>query len=78
MVYPNEHDESTPGVEPVVLYDLFSTVNHFGTLQSGHYVTNVKVGEKWYHVNDSHVGLATEDQVQKSDGAYLLFYHRRL
>lgn len=69
--------EESMGSEPIVLYDLFSTVNHFGNLQSGHYITNVKVKKQWYHINDAHVGFATEAEVQKSDGAYLLFYHRR-
>jgi ubiquitin carboxyl-terminal hydrolase 22/27/51 len=62
-------------------YDLFSTVNHFGNLQSGHYVTNLKVKNRWFHCNDSHVGYAGvgngEAEVLRSEGAYLLFYIRR-
>jgi ubiquitin carboxyl-terminal hydrolase 22/27/51 len=66
---------------PEILFDLFGTVNHYGNLQSGHYVTNLKVGEKWFHCNDAHVcdaGIGDgEAEVLKSDGAYLLFYIRR-
>jgi len=67
---------------PSFLYDLIGTVNHFGTLQSGHYVANVKNGSKWYHCNDAHVSLAGEEgdgsnEVGSSSGAYLLFYIRR-
>jgi ubiquitin carboxyl-terminal hydrolase 22/27/51 len=64
-----------------ILYDLSGTVNHLGTLQSGHYVTNVKVKNQWYHCNDAHVSRAGEGSGEKavlaSDGAYLLFYTRR-
>jgi ubiquitin carboxyl-terminal hydrolase 22/27/51 len=62
---------------PHIMYDLFATVNHFGTLQSGHYVTNVKVKKQWYHCNDSFVGFASEEEILRSEGAYLLFYLRR-
>ena len=66
---------------PQIAYDLFGTVNHYGTLQSGHYVANLKVNERWYHCNDAHVYYAGvgdgEAEVLKSEGAYLLFYERR-
>jgi ubiquitin C-terminal hydrolase len=69
------------GFTPELQYDLFATVNHFGNLQSGHYVSNLKVGGKWYHCNDSHVSFAGADsgeaEVLKSEGAYVLFYMRR-
>jgi ubiquitin carboxyl-terminal hydrolase 22/27/51 len=67
--------------EPRVLYDLFGTVNHIGNMQSGHYVTNVKVADQWYHCNDAHIGRAGvdngEEAVLKNEGAYILFYIRR-
>lgn len=66
---------------PQIAYDLFGTVNHYGNLQSGHYVANVKVNERWYHCNDAHVAYAGygngEAEVLKSEGAYLLFYQLR-
>jgi len=66
---------------PVISYDLFGTVNHYGNMQSGHYVSNLKVNNKWYHCNDSHVGYAGEGtgeaEVLASEGAYVLFYSRR-
>lgn len=66
---------------PQINYDLFGTVNHYGNLQSGHYVTNLKVKDRWFHCNDAHVSHAGvgngEAEVLKSEGAYLLFYERR-
>jgi len=73
-------DESLD-TEPHINYDLFGTVNHVGNMSSGHYVTNVKVGSKWYKINDAHVTLAGgdggEETVVKDAGAYILFYARR-
>jgi ubiquitin C-terminal hydrolase len=69
------------GAEPQINYDLFGTVNHVGNMSSGHYVTNVNVGSKWYRFNDAHVTLAGGDggvdTVVKNAGAYILFYVRR-
>ncbi|GKZ01139.1 hypothetical protein MPSEU_001065400 [Mayamaea pseudoterrestris] len=61
------------GLEPRIIYNLQSTVNHFGNLQSGHYYANVKVNETWYHCNDAHVSLASESEVV-AQPAYMLFY----
>ena len=72
-----DKDEPMPSAEPKILYDLFGTVNHIGNMQSGHYVTNVKVDDVWYHCNDQHVSYAKEDSVLKAEGAYVLFYIRR-
>lgn len=71
------NDKATPGTEPRIIYDLFGTVNHKGNMQSGHYVANVKVGHQWHSCNDQMVRHATEGQVLKADGAYVLFYMRR-
>lgn len=59
------------------LYDLVGTVNHYGTLASGHYTSFVKVDKKWFHCNDAHVSDASEAEALNGNGAYLLFYVRR-
>ena len=65
------------GTSPQVNFDLFATLNHTGSLSQGHYVANVLVGDRWFYCNDSGVFDTTEDDVTKSDGAYVLFYIRR-
>ena len=69
------------GESPKLLYDLFGTVNHKGTLHQGHYVANVKCGNCWYHCNDAFIAMAGEGdgerEVLSSDGAYMLFYLKR-
>lgn len=60
---------------PSLMYNLFGTVVHFGSINSGHYTANVKVGRNWFHTNDSFVCHSSEDLVLK-ENAYLLFYQR--
>ena len=50
-------------------------------MQSGHYVTNVKVNDLWYHCNGAHISIAGRDDgeeaVLQNEGSHLLFYVRR-
>lgn len=69
--------DGVPELVPDMSYDLFATVNHYGSLQSGHYISNVKVQGRWFHCNDAHVSHNTSKDVLEEDGAYLLFYQRR-
>jgi ubiquitin C-terminal hydrolase len=64
------------GFVPDISYNLFGTVNHYGNMQSGHYVANIKVDEQWFHCNDAHVSHNGAKEVLEEDGAYLLFYIR--
>jgi ubiquitin C-terminal hydrolase len=34
-------------------YRLTSIINHYGSLSWGHYTAYIRVGERWYHFNDS-------------------------
>lgn len=69
--------DGSTGISPEILYDLFGTVNHVGNLQSGHYITNLKVQDQWYSINDQHVSFCDEAGVLSNAGAYVLFYTRR-
>ena len=62
---------------PVVMYDLFATIDHTGSLNQGHYVSNVKINGRWYNCNDSFVSHTDEIAVLKSENAYMLFYSQR-
>jgi len=61
---------------PAILYNLQSTVNHYGSIQSGHYYANINVSGTWYHCNDAHVSYAREEDVIAQASAYILFYTR--
>jgi len=71
--------ESASVDAPQVLYNLFGTVNHFGTINSGHYVANVKVDGKWFHCNDALVvdaGVGDGEAEVLRSNAYMLYYIR--
>jgi ubiquitin C-terminal hydrolase len=78
---PSSYETNGASEEPSVLYDLFGTVTHIGNMQSGHYETDVKVKDQWYHCSDEHISLAGtgngEEAVLNNGGAYILFYIRR-
>ena len=42
------------------VYDLFGVVNHFGSLNGGHYTATCKnsIDNNWYYFNDSSVSGA--------------------
>ena len=61
--------ESTAS-SPQILYDLIGTVNHCGNLHQGHYVSNVKVSNRWYGCNDAFVQIHTNARGWR--GQYLL------
>uniref|UniRef100_A0A5K3EFY1 Ubiquitin carboxyl-terminal hydrolase n=1 Tax=Mesocestoides corti TaxID=53468 RepID=A0A5K3EFY1_MESCO len=59
------------------IYDLFAITNHYGTLNSGHYVAFCfdAADQKWLKFDDSHVTTMSKSDVQTS-AAYVLFYRR--
>jgi len=69
-------EQQHPNVNANIPYRLYATVNHIGSMQSGHYVSNVKIDDQWYTCNDALVTKCTEADVLEADGAYLLFYIR--
>ena len=59
-----------------VKYDLFAVNQHYGSCYSGHYTAICKNFERWYEYNDSHVSVASEDDIV-NPYAYVLFYRRQ-
>eukprot|EP00268_Persea_americana_P027801 TRINITY_DN27076_c0_g1_i2.p1 TRINITY_DN27076_c0_g1~~TRINITY_DN27076_c0_g1_i2.p1 ORF type:complete len:926 (-),score=172.52 TRINITY_DN27076_c0_g1_i2:429-3206(-) len=59
------------------MYELYAVSNHYGGLGGGHYSAYAKLikESRWYHFDDSHVSLVTEDSI-KTSAAYVLFYQR--
>ncbi|KAM3144102.1 hypothetical protein pb186bvf_003866 [Paramecium bursaria] len=57
-------------------FDLYSVINHTGTLTKGHYTAVCKNRDNhlWYSFNDSKVTQISEKKIESSD-AYLLFYY---
>ena len=55
-------------------YELCGTVSHHGTLNQGHYVSNVKMNGEWFHCDDAFVTRTGEDKVLRDDLVYMMFY----
>lgn len=58
-------------------YDLYSVINHSGTLNRGHYtsICKNKDDHNWYCYNDSTVNQINTNQIITNE-AYVLFYYK--
>lgn len=68
-----------PDSKTCYLYDLFGIVNHYGTMNRGHYmstVRNERTGE-WIQYDDSSCKLLTKFNEVHTNNAYILFYRRK-
>lgn len=73
------HSAQSTGLnkEPLI-YDLVGVINHFGSMNFGHYLAFAKnsLTGQWYEFNDSSVSKISTDSVC-SNAAYVLFYRLR-
>lgn len=69
----------TPVIFPSQLYEegtayqLYASISHVGTLDSGHYTSYVSCRDEWFFVDDACVMACTEADVHNSN-AYMIFY----
>ena len=54
-------------------FDLNGVINHYGSLNAGHYTSICKINNKWFSFNDSHINECSKEKVI-SDNAYILLY----
>ena len=55
-------------------YDLFAISNHIGSINTGHYYSNIKIGQNWYCFEDSKVyKIGPQIEMNKLE-VYTLFY----
>ncbi|CAF0780734.1 unnamed protein product [Rotaria sordida] len=55
-------------------YSLISVVNHFGSMNSGHYTSYCNDGKQWYYCDDQSIRAADVRELANNVHAYLLFY----
>ncbi|OAF70212.1 hypothetical protein A3Q56_02031 [Intoshia linei] len=55
-------------------YTLIAVVNHFGTLNTGHYTSFCQSNNYWYSLNDDEIYDFNGDNKIQSSAAYILFY----
>ena len=71
--------DALPHTDDTYAYTLFSVVNHYGTLQNGHYTNYIRsadVDGQWFLCNDETVTMAPLSDVLLSEG-YMLFYVKK-
>ena len=54
-------------------YEIFAVVTHSGTLESGHYVSFVRLRRRWYRCDDAWITEVDEATVRASQ-CYMIFY----
>ena len=58
------------------IYNLYGTVNHFGSLNGGHYTANVlHANDIWYNMNDSSCSQIDSNKIS-NNSVYIAFYYR--
>ncbi|KAE8710503.1 Ubiquitin carboxyl-terminal hydrolase 22 [Hibiscus syriacus] len=58
-------------------YTIFAKITHSGMLESGHYVTYLRLKNQWYKCYDAWISEVDEEIVRASQ-CYMLFYVRKL
>ncbi len=52
--------------------NLTAFIQHYGTIQNGHYTSVIKTGNIWYHCNDNQIKETNLNQ--EINDTYILFY----
>ncbi|KAF9617082.1 hypothetical protein IFM89_033187, partial [Coptis chinensis] len=70
-------DESDISTELPSEFELFAVVTHAGKLDAGHYVTYLRLSNRWYKCDDSWIGQVSENIVRATQ-AYMIFYVQKM
>ena len=65
-----------------VKYNLYAVVNHYGSINGGHYTSHTKnaINNLWYEFNDSNVVHIDPENLNKeiiTNSGYILFYKKQ-
>jgi ubiquitin C-terminal hydrolase len=67
-----QHMQFTQNDDSQLHYNIVASIEHFGTLNSGHYVANAKRNDKYYRFNDASVSLI--DKIEPTPNTYMIMY----
>ncbi|PON68359.1 Ubiquitinyl hydrolase [Parasponia andersonii] len=72
-IFAFEGDESDMSTD----FEVFAVVTHSGTLESGHYVTYLRLSDQWYKCDDAWITEVDEGIVRASQ-CYMMFYVQKM
>ncbi|XP_075646649.1 ubiquitin C-terminal hydrolase 22 isoform X2 [Castanea sativa] len=72
-IFSVEGDESDINTD----FEIFAVVTHSGTLESGHYVTYLRLRNRWYKCDDAWITEVDEEIVRASQ-CYMMFYVQKM
>lgn len=72
-IFAFEGDESDVSNDLSSEFEVFAVITHTGRLESGHYLTYLRLGERWYKCDDAWITQVSEGAVRASQG-YMMYY----
>ncbi|KAG0464547.1 hypothetical protein HPP92_020616 [Vanilla planifolia] len=76
-IFAFEGDESDISGEISSEFEVFAVVTHSGRLDSGHYVTYLRLRNQWYKCDDAWITEVREEVVRASQG-YMIYYVQKV
>nr|XP_043607789.1 ubiquitin C-terminal hydrolase 22 [Erigeron canadensis] len=71
-IFAFEGDESDTSTK----FEVFAVITHSGMLESGHYITYLRLNEQWYKCDDAWI-TEVDDEVVRASQIYLVFYVKK-
>ncbi|CAM8965954.1 unnamed protein product [Rhodiola kirilowii] len=76
-MFPVDGDDPETSNDVSSEFELFAVVTHSGTLDAGHYVTYLRLSDKWYKCDDAWITQVSENIVRTAQG-YMIFYVQKM
>lgn len=76
-IFPFDGDESDGSSGLSSEFELFAVVTHSGKLDAGHYVTYLRLSNRWYKCDDAWITEVNENIVRAAQG-YMMFYVQKM
>ncbi|XP_062098015.1 ubiquitin C-terminal hydrolase 22 [Humulus lupulus] len=72
-IFAFEGDESDLSTE----FEVFAVVTHSGTLESGHYMTYLRLRNQWYKCDDAWI-TEVDERIVRASQCYMMFYVQKM
>lgn len=76
-IFAFEGDESEDSSKLSSEFEVFAVISHMGHLDSGHYVTYLRLNDQWYKCDDAWITKVNERDVKIAQG-YMIYYVQKV